>query len=199
MHQTFGIGLGLNFDHMSELKESELPNTRRLQTRAAKSAIKRVQEIYDAESARAALDKITDPAERDQKAAEFRLAAEEEIKFLAQRLSELIPNDFALGSGQGTDVQQFDSRSFTRASSHEYIMPSRRDRSPTLEQLLKSLKGKVKSPGDHIDYLNPMGDGSDNADDEFIEEWSKRYLASRGNSTKEGDDDQENAIETFLV
>ena len=77
-------------------------------------------------------------------------------------------------------------------------MPSRGDKSQSLESLFKTQKGNLTSVADEIDYLNPMGDSNDGVDDEFINEWMKRYL-DRGNSTNEENDDQENAVQTFLV
>jgi hypothetical protein len=198
VHQTFGIGLGFKFDHMSKIKESELPSTRRLQARAAKSAIKRALELYDAQNATAELDKIADPIERSKKAAELRQAVDEEIKLLGQRLTELIPNDLSLDRVGDAKVQQYDSNSFIHASANEYVMPFRGDKSQSLESLFKSQKGNLTSAADEIDYLNPMGDSNDGVDDEFINEWMKRYL-DRGNSTNEENDDQENAVQTFLV
>lgn len=197
---ALGIGLGFNFDHMSELDESEQPSTRRLQARAAKSAIRRVQELFDAESASAELDKISDPSARDKKAAELRQAVEAEIQFLARRLSDLIPTDGSLNTRADDKVQQYDSGSFTRTSSHEYIMPSReRIGSLSLERLLRiSNVNPSSSAGDDIDYLNPMGVGVQDIDDEFIAEWLKRYAAT-GNVTNEESDDSGDKLKSFLV
>ena len=182
------------------MDDLELPSTRRLQARAAKSAIKRVQEIYDTESATAELDKIADPLDRDKRATELRRAADEEIKLLAQRFSELIPTDLCLDTGGGTKIEQYDSSSFIRTSANEYVMPSARgERSSTIENLFKSHQGDPKSAAAYeIDYLHPMGDSRDDTDDEFLEEWSKQYSAG-GNSTVTEDDDQGNTIKTFLV
>jgi hypothetical protein len=170
VHQTFGIGLGYNFDHMSILEENELPSTRRLQARAAKSAIRRAQEIYgDAASARSALDAIEDPKERNRQAAQMRGKADDEINYLATKLSELIPMDLSLDDGGKTHVQQFAPTEFVKTSSKEYSIRSNREQSAAIKSLTDDLK--EETPGDEIDYLNPLGK---DRDDEFVEEWMKR-------------------------
>lgn len=188
---------------MSKMKDSEKPSTRRLQARAAKSAIKRVQEIYDAESVNAELDKIPDPRERNKKAAELRRAAEEEIKLLAQRLSELVPTDLCLDTGESTKIEQYDSSSFHRTSKNEYVMPSAgRERSTTIENLFKKQREDITSSAAAytVDYLNPMGTSRDDTDDDFLEEWSKRYSAGGNSSLNDDDDDDEGGtIKTILV
>jgi hypothetical protein len=181
VHQTFGIGLGFNFDHMSTLEENELPSTRRLQARAAKSAIRRVQEIYDGAAARSALDAITDPKERNRLAARMRRESDDEIKFLATKLSELIPTDLSLDDREHTRIQQYRPTDFVRTSSNEYFIRSPRGQSDAVKSLTDSLK--QESPSDEIDYLNPSGK---DRDDEFVEEWLKR------NQEVSGDDDDPN-------
>lgn len=188
MHQTFGIGLGFNFDHMSTMEESELPSTRRLQARAAKSAIRRAQEIYDAASARGALDAIEDPKERKRLAFQMRLDAENEIKYLATKLSELIPTDLSLDDGRHTRIQQYAPTDFTRTSSKEYNIRSKRDQSDAIKSLTDAIK--EESPGDEIDYLNPSGK---DRDDGFEEEWLK--LNQYGSS----DDDEDPDTKTVLA
>jgi hypothetical protein len=170
VHQTFGIGLGYNFDHMSILEEKELASTRRLQARAAKSAIRRAQEIYgEAASARSALDAIEDPKERNRQAARMRREADDEIKHLATKLSELIPTDLSLDDGGQTKMQQFAPTDFVKTSSKEYNIRSNREQSDAIKSLTDDLK--EESPGDEIDYLNPSGK---DRDDGFAEEWLKR-------------------------
>jgi hypothetical protein len=180
VHQTFGIGLGFNFDHMSTPEEKGLPTTRRLQARAAKSAIRRAQEIYDAASARGALDAIEDPEERKRLALQMRLEADNEIKYLATKLSELIPTDLSLDDGRHTRIQQYAPTDFTRTSSKEYVVRSNREQSDAIETLTDAVK--EESPGDEIDYLNPSGK---DRDDGFVEEWLKR---SRDGSSDDDED-----------
>jgi hypothetical protein len=189
IHQTFGIGLGFNFDHMSTPEENELPTTRRLQARAAKSAIRRAQEIYDAASARGALDAIEDPKERKRLAAKMRQEADNEIKYLATKLSELIPTDLSLDDGRHTRIQQYAPTDFTRTSSKEYNIRSNRDQSDAIKSLTDAVK--EESPGDEIDYLNPSGKPQD---DGFVEEWIKR--SEEGSS---GDDNDDSDTKTVLA
>jgi hypothetical protein len=153
IHQTFGIGLGFNFDHMSELKESQVPSTRRLQARAAKSAIKRAQDIFDTQAARKTLDeKIQDPVERNKKASQLRKQAEQEIQYLAKRLTELVPTDLSLDSPQDEKIQQYELRTFSRISRYEYMINT----GSSLGNLLESLK-KFRHYGasEEGELLNP--------------------------------------------
>lgn len=95
IYKAFGIGIGYNFDHMSELQEGEEPSARRLQARAAKSALRRYNELNDAEQALIAkIDKLEDREEKDrhQKLLDkSKKAFDEEIEYLAGKLKELIP------------------------------------------------------------------------------------------------------------
>jgi predicted nuclease with TOPRIM domain len=95
VYKAFGIGLGYNFDHMSELGEGEEPTPRRLQARAAKSAVRRYNELNDAEKNLVTkMNESKDPNEREhyQKLLEkSKKKFDKEIKYLAGRLKELIP------------------------------------------------------------------------------------------------------------
>jgi hypothetical protein len=158
VQQTFGIGLGYNFDHFSELKPGEAPSTRRLQARAAKSAIRRAQEIYDSEKVQQELDSIVDPEERERKRAEIRRDSENEIQYLAKRLSDLVPTDFSMDPSRQTQVKQFvqQRRDYKRTSDHEIVMGPPTDKSDSLDSLL----GRDRS--------DPL------RDEEFLEAWLKR-------------------------
>lgn len=181
---------------MSELEESEEPSTRRLQSRAAKSAIRRAQQIYDAESARTELDTISDLNERNERAAMLRLQADKELKYLSNRLSELIPTDLALDQRRTSSVQQYQQynpNSFSRTSENEYMISTRTDRSPALERLLNGHDNSKDGDSKRyeIDYLNPMGDNSDETDNEFVEKWSKRYKKTTDDAAT--DDEEEDS------
>jgi hypothetical protein len=71
LQQTLNVGLGFNFDYQTPLKSDEKPSLRRLQARAAQSAVQRIQQLR-----------------------RFN-ASEEDIQnqrsFLVQELTELIP------------------------------------------------------------------------------------------------------------
>lgn len=90
IQQTFDIGLGFADSHMDPLPKGEHPSARRLQSRAAKSAIRRLQDIYD-ETKAIDFDAITDFQEREAAKANIRHREEAEREYLAKELSELIP------------------------------------------------------------------------------------------------------------
>jgi len=182
---------------MSELEENEMPSIRRLQARAAKSAILRAQKIYDKTAASDVLDSIEDLKERDQKAKEFRHQADEEMKELADRLSELIPTDLSLDDRRNTQVQQFSPKEFVRTSSnHQYVLLSPLEDSQVIRNLLGSRK-QHSEDDEQIDYLNPSSMGENGTprekDEEFLDEWLKQ---SEG---KLGSDGDENGIKTWLA
>lgn len=154
VQQTFGIGLGYNFDHRSKLKKGQRPSARRLQARAAKSAINRAQTIYDAQIAREELDSIENEEERDLKKTELRRTAKAEMDYLASQLSELIPTDLVLeNKDRQTKIQQF-KRGYKKSSSHELIVEG--DTSSSIQSLFGN------------------ADDDEQSDDEFVEAWMKR-------------------------
>lgn len=170
-----GIGLGFNFDHMSKPKPGERLSTRRLQARAAKSAIRRVQEIYDASRASKELDRIKDPQERQRVAAEMRRKAKEEVEFIARRLSELIPMDDSPNDTGSTRMEQFADRKLKKVAPNQYMMNSPLEVSSVIDEL------KQQSI-------------SDDKDDEFVEAWLKQQ--QQRPSKGAGDED---TIETALA
>jgi hypothetical protein len=181
IQQTFGIGLGFNFDHMSKLQKGEAPTTRRLQARAAKSALRRAQQLYDTESAKEILDSIGNETERNIKAIELRNNVDAEIQQLAQRLTDLVPNDLSLDNRYNTNIQEFDSSNFERTSSNEYIVKQgrRTKLSPALDKLIKNQQSAEDESIGTSDYLNPFGANTteegtrlgDKTEEEFIDEW----------------------------
>ena len=90
IQQTFGIGLGFAAGHMDPLPPDADPSPRRLQARAAKSAILRLQNIYDT-AIELDIDSIDDYKERLAMKAEVRQREEAEKSFLARQMTELIP------------------------------------------------------------------------------------------------------------
>jgi hypothetical protein len=216
IHRAFDIGLGFNFDHYSNVEDDVMttsagessslsPSSRRLQARAAKSALKRAQEIYSASDAQIELDQIQDPVERNAKARELRQQADNEIKFIARRLTELIPTDLALAKERNENDDQlrpFELRDiYERTSANEYTV----HRSQTIQNLsdfYSCRRSSLSSTDDadaamyEIDYLNPSGKqpsrlsgrsskGSTtrqdtlDKDDEFIQEWIKSEQARK--------------------
>lgn len=197
LQQALGIGLGFNFDHMN--KDSEIPLTRRLQARAAKSAIKRVQELYDADKASKELDSITDPLQREIRASELRKTVDNEVAFLAERLSNLIPTDLSLPFPSDAKLYQFNNMDmYQRTSDNEFVLSTPFERSPTIENLRKSIR--ERSFQDVPDYLDPWAnESSDKTDDEFIKEWLKHSEKPKTSSHLNSDQDDEKEIETYLA
>lgn len=108
VYKAFGVGIGYNFDHMSELGYGKEPSPRRLQARAAKSALRRYNELNDTENAliqevksQSNEDSREDPLLR-QKMQEAKKEHDEEIEYLGGRLTELIPT-------RTTDPEEFGS------------------------------------------------------------------------------------------
>lgn len=184
VQQTFGIGLGFNFDHMRELEEGEKPSIRRLQARAAKSAIRKAQELYDPNAAKQELEGLDeDPVARDKRAAELREATEVEIRYLAQRLSELVPtgkSEEFLGKNY---VQQFRQTGFRRKSTNEYTMDDPFANDSATEMLL----GISRPSGSEEQAQKEKHDD----DEEFIDAYIEQ-LESTGN--KDDDDNDETVV-----
>ena len=122
VYRRLGVGLGFNFDHMRNLEKDEKPSIRRLQARAAKSAVQRVNELYDPKKIKEAVKDISEPAERKKKAAEIRKQDEDEIKYLAKRLTELVPTGASEEFERKSYIQQFRQTKFRRTSPNEYNM-----------------------------------------------------------------------------
>jgi hypothetical protein len=148
---------------MSNIPDGSRPSTRRLQARAAKSAIRRVQQLYDPERTRLELEAIADPDERKRRAVELRHEAEEEVRYMADRLSALIPLDMALDNPQDTRVDQYSTRFHLR------------DSSQAIERLLEKYGGVISSNRVY-------------QDSEFLHAWEETRYGQRdkgreGNST----------------
>lgn len=174
MYKSLGIGLGFNFDHMSPLPAGAKPSTRRLQARAAKSAIRRVQEIYDPEVARRELDAIKDPVERNRRANELQRQARVEIEDMAAKLSNLIPLDMAHDIPSGDRVEDFSLNDLSNSPSSLLRRLLRSNTSTALERL--------------VDRYGRSSNAPDSGDDsEFVEAWERqrygRFSAGDGNST----------------
>jgi hypothetical protein len=191
VHQTLGIGLGFNFDHMGKPNAADVLSTRRLQARAAKSAIRRAQELYNAETAREILDQIPDPVERDRKAAQLRQDADAEIQYLAQRLSDLIPTDKSLEDREKTTMEQYRATNkFKRTSENEYLVdsPTLGEPSVVIDQLLRSQQKESTEIG-----LDPSGRRSDG---DFLEVYLKQ---SRNQTDADNDSDAKDGFPTILA
>lgn len=124
------------------LSEGEKPSLRRLQSRAAKSAVARVQQIYNGQDLRKELALIKDSEER-RKLKEKRIKeAEKEVENIGRRLAELIP--------VGADAE-FDrtftlfsvNRAYKKISDHEYSVDCS---VPSTNKILASFFGKGDEP-----------------------------------------------------
>eukprot|EP00980_Cylindrotheca_fusiformis_P003164 scaffold721_cov131-Cylindrotheca_fusiformis.AAC.54 len=164
VYRTFGIGLGYKFDHMRDLEKNEKPSTRRLQARAAKSAIKRVGELYDAAGAQKELDGIQDPKERNKRARELREQVDTEIKYLAKRLSELVPT--APSSEFKDRVVQL--RTFTRTSANELVVDGPFDDYSIIQQMLHK-KNSDENEKDSSKEIDSVPDGGYVGGDDFVD------------------------------
>jgi hypothetical protein len=181
VQQTLGIGLGFISNHMSTLNATETPSTRRLQARAAKSAIRRAQEIYNAADARNLLDSIDDPMERDRRALELRQEADLEIQLIAKRLSDLIPTDFSLDDQEIRKMEQYTTTNFKRTSSNEYTMLSPRESNSVVDNLRKGQKPKTS-----IELgLDPSGRLSD---DEFLASYLREARYESDGDDRDGNE-----------
>lgn len=202
VYRTLGIGLGFNSDHMSKLNDTDVPSIRRLQSRAAKSAIKRVNELYRNTTATSELDQITDPIERQKRASLLNQDLENEIKYLADRLASLVPNDLSCDETDvAVDLFNFDTPKRSPGSKkYSYIIPSLQTQSPALQRLFDESRASYNQTAEsyEIDYLDPMGTNETSLDDEFIAEW---YRQNRDSKPIDGvnRDDQETLQDTFFV
>jgi hypothetical protein len=171
VYKSLGIGLGFNFDSMSRLPAGVKPSTRRLQARAAKSALRRVREIYDPATARRELEGISDPIERDRRAKELQQQAQRGIDDMATRLSNLIPLDMILDIPSGSRVEDFSLDDSSNSPSALLLRRLLRSgASEALERLVEKYGNSV------------TGD-----DSEFVQAWERqrygRYSDDDGNST----------------
>jgi len=183
VQQTFGIGLGFNYDHDQPLKKGEQPSLRRLQARAAKSAIRRAQQLYDPQRAKNELDNIVNTEERNARAAEMRKSAEEEMNFLAKRLSELVPppSEKSIEFKDRTAVKRFQQRrqpsGWIRVNSHEYrpLFDDPEDAVNSVEQDIMNFESQSEANLMESDVHTRLDDKDQDVanvdvnDDEFVE------------------------------
>mmetsp|Transcript_18079 Transcript_18079/g.27387 ORF Transcript_18079/g.27387 Transcript_18079/m.27387 type:complete len:642 (+) Transcript_18079:102-2027(+) len=109
IQQTFGIGLGFGDGYMDPLPANEKPCLGRLQARVAKSAIKRVNDIYD-EALKEDLDAIGDPLEREIRKAQIREKDDAEIDYVKSQLEELVPRKYTGNVTKPIHFSQYGSR-----------------------------------------------------------------------------------------
>lgn len=129
IYKAFGIGIGYNFDHMSEISEGEEPSPRRLQARAAKAALRRYNELNDAEQALIAkINNESSSSSKDQDHHQKLLddtkkEFDHEIDYLSGRLKELIPTTSTVEEFGLMDAAKFKMKSepkYRKVSPNEY-------------------------------------------------------------------------------
>jgi hypothetical protein len=169
IQQTFGIGLAYSFDHMTPLAEGEEPTSRRLQARTAKSAIRRVQEIYDAESAKLELAKIRDPRQRDRMKQLMQQRSESEIQYLKAALTQLVPLD----DSNPIPVKILREKKFKKISPNEFIVVEEDfEDEGDVDDLSRKLRHNM------IDDSNDKVNDNENAND-FVDAWEMRQQGGR--------------------
>jgi hypothetical protein len=176
-------------------------SSRRLQARAAKSAIRRINDIYNVEIATIELNKFTDPSEREKCAAMLRHRAETEVKKLARLLTDLIPTDLSWDEAESPlKIEQYQMGNYVGSSTPKYKIPSNEVESPALRKLWNNYTSHPKTASESfdVDYLHPMGSPDQLSDDEFMIEWYRRSQESQQIDTSHSDDG-ENEMETILV
>jgi hypothetical protein len=186
VYRIFGIGLGYNFNHMRTLDKNEKPSARRLQARAAKSAIRRVQELYDSQAAKKELDGIADPAERNRRARELREQTDVEIKYLAKRLTELVPQGFSPEFENRGNIQRFKQAGFKRTSANEYVTDNPFANESAQEMLFRNYHGEKQEISRETDSEPKDEHTPDSGEpDDFVEAYLEDLENSRNN---DGDD-----------
>lgn len=174
VQQTMGIGLSFDFDHATPLKKDEEPSVHRLRARAAKSAIKRLNEIPDEiEKKVQNIDSLEEQVKEG-----IRLAEESnkhELRHLANELITLIPIDAPPPEGKNFDIEtlaQSDAQKIF-PKSEQNMITSQEKRDPWKEAIRREF-------GD--EYVN---DPYLNAEDVFVHEFMKKFRNVDSNSEEE--------------
>jgi len=191
--KALGIGLGFNFDHMGELEDGEDPSPRRLQARAAKSAVRRYNELYAEEQALIRKNESLDPEERD----ESELAAtkqrfDDEIRYLAGRLTELVPTSSRLKEFGFMEVAKFKMKkepTFRKVSANEIQMLEEdplgsNDPDPDSESatLLNNLQYRRHDTS--RSYRNLLEDDDNDSDSDADNGNNRNYLTSNADGAR---------------
>lgn len=218
LQQTLGIGLGFSFDHDTPLQKGKKPSARKLQARAAKSAIRHMQQLYDASAKE--LGAISDPEARKARSLEIGKNIEVERRFLAARMIELVPiSDENSDEFQGrTLIQRFQQKpeSYVMVSPHEFRMVDPMDAVDSIERDLENFS--KESSSDYDDYRqyeqnhstlknvsetvtstpadceSDNGDEAPHQDDEFLDAYIRQQK-----STLSGVDDDDNDTDIMLA
>ena len=194
MQQTLGIGLGFDYDHNTRLKRGETPTIHRLRSRAAKSAVKHVQQLYDPNTAKKQLEAVNDPKERARVAAEMRRNVQKEIDYLAESLLELTPTNAAPPEG----MEAFDIRKQSDAVGLRTPIPLPDVADP---QSLVPSQGRTPNPFEEFvrreygeDAMNSF-----NQEEISIEDEVRQMYGTEGNETALEDESEEELSELYLT
>jgi len=195
VQQRLGIGLMFMQDHTRRLEPGEKPSARRLQARAAKSAVAHVSELYQQLNEKTAeiMQRIEDPTERQNEVDRIKQEVDNEVSALATRLSNLIPNE-ADPEDDGLRFHNMfpnallpSDRSVAVASLlRKYGKPT--SSSEFAEAVLLDERNEESIPSDReTDEINDEGNSSDNSRDEYVEAYLKQKFG--GNKKSDKDDD----------
>lgn len=202
---------------------TQLLSTRRLQARAAKSAVRRVQDMYKntAEATRELDKTVTDRAERNRIVEAMKQQNENEIQFLREKLTELIPTDKSILEEFGDGAGRIEQNQLNK------LTMLRQPQSYVVQNLLDDSNSDMTANTTAISSLSPRpssseGDGKayetssdndsddeDNDDNEFIQEFLRRSGRDStsdttpplqgGNDEDDNGNDGADAIETALA
>lgn len=143
VQQTFGIGLSFmdGKQHISPPEKGEQPSTRRLQARAAKSALGYVIKLNTARDLQLAQfieqEEAKDPKAVEAKKVELDKHVRDEISRLAQRLSELIPINHYHGSRTGIPKSPANRTIFVGSRKLKVVTGGEQLDQPALEELMR--------------------------------------------------------------
>lgn len=199
IYKVFGVGIAYDFDHMSKPKDGEPITSRRMQARAAKSAVRRLQTITEAaKNAQNRAARISDPYKRNKQRLEIDEWLQNETDFLRRQLVDLIPVD---NSGDFTVETSFftPKKRYKRISQTEMMVieeepeepsPGERRMASVYPNLMKRMKKKDDEDSEVLPSWatdteeaqqrdGPEGsntttnDTSEPRDDEFIDAWKE--------------------------
>lgn len=141
LYLQYGIGLGLGFDQDKSFSEGKKLTTRRLQARAAKSAVRRAIQLYDQKANDKQLNNISDPEKRERRQKELREETKNETRQIADRLTSLVPTDMDLEA----PLERYQAPTYKQLSRNEYVV----DRPKDLMDLLS------RGSGGSVDQFQP--------------------------------------------
>jgi hypothetical protein len=176
-HQVLGVGLGFKFDHMKPPREGQPLSMRRLHARAAKSAIRRSNELRNPASLRDRLASCSDAQERRELAERLEREAAEEIEGIAQRLVDLVPPIFDFDDDEmPIKIEQLIRNEFVKASPTEFIYNA-----PNTDDLFF-----------HVDSRNLQNNqepskSSIEDDSEFLDAWLQQQYKTGNAEAGDGD------------